>query len=92
MATSLRNYRRLLKLARVDNETLVSVCAACIRPIVEYGAHVWLYNIADHLSVESEKSVKSNANYFQTLSYGDALVKYNLPAWFHDEISYALRF
>ena len=43
---------RLLKRARCDTKTLISVYFSCIRPILEYCAQVWHYSIPKYLSKE----------------------------------------
>ena len=46
---------RLLKRARCDTKTLISVYFSCVRPILEYCAQVWHYNIPEYLSKEIER-------------------------------------
>ena len=42
---------RLLKRARCDTKTLISVYFSCIRPILEYSAQVWHYSIPEYLFI-----------------------------------------
>jgi hypothetical protein len=46
---------KLLKRARADTKTLLSVYVTCIRPVVEYGAQEWHYNLPNDLCVELER-------------------------------------
>ena len=71
---------RLLKRARADTKTLIHVYVTCIRPVAEYGAQVWHYNIPEYLSAEVERiQLRAMRIIDSSLSYKDALVKYNLP-------------
>ena len=71
---------RLFKRARADTKTLIHVYVTCIRPVAEYGAQVWHYNIPEYLSAEVERiQLRAMRIIDSSLSYKDALVKYNLP-------------
>ena len=71
---------RLLKRACADTKTLLSVYVTCIRPVVEYGAQVWHYNLPNYLRVELERiQLRAMRIIDSSLSYTDVLIKYNLP-------------
>ena len=74
---------RLLKRARADTKTLISVYFSCVRPILEYCAQVWHYNIPDYLSKEIER-IQSRAMKIinPSLSYNESLSELNIPTLF----------
>ena len=71
---------RLLKRARADTKTLISVYFSCVRPILEYCAQVWHYNIPEYLSKEIER-IQSRAlkTINPSLSYNESLSELNIP-------------
>ncbi len=70
---------RLLKRARVDTKTLFSVYKTCIRPVLEYGAHVWHYNVPEYSPEEVERiQLRAMRIIDPSLSYNDSLIKYNI--------------
>ena len=71
---------RLLKRAHCDTKTLISVYFSCVRPILEYCAQVWHYNIPEYLSKEIER-IQSRALEIihPLLSYNESLLDLNIP-------------
>ncbi len=71
---------RLLKRAHCDTKTLISVYFSCVRPILEYCAQVWHYNIPEYLSKEIER-IQSRALKIinPSLSYNESLLDLNVP-------------
>ena len=74
---------RLLKRARCDTKTLISVYFSCIRPILEYSAQVWHYSIPEYLSKELER-IQSRALKIICPSslYNESLLDLNIPTLF----------
>ena len=71
---------RLLKRARADTKTLISVYVTCIRSVAEYGAQVWHYNIPEYLSADVERiQLRAMRIIDPSLLYKDALIKNNIP-------------
>ena len=71
---------RLLKRARADTKTLLSVYVTCIRPVVEYGAQAWHYNLPNYLCVQLERiHLRAMRIIDSSLSYTDVLTKYDIP-------------
>ena len=71
---------RLLKRARCDTKTLISVYFSCVRPILECCAQVWHYNIPEYLSKEIER-IQSRALKIinPSSSYKESLSDLNIP-------------
>ena len=71
---------RLLKRARCETKTLISVYFSCVRPILEYCAQVWHYNIPEYLSKEIER-IQSRALKIinPSSSYKESLSDLNIP-------------
>ena len=71
---------RLLKRARADSKTLLTVYVTCVRSILEYCAQVWHYNIPEYLSKDIER-IQSRALKIinPTLSYSDAKAVFDIP-------------
>ena len=70
---------RILKRARADSKTLVTVYVTCVRPILEYCAQVWRYNIPEYLSKDIERiQLRALKIINPSLSYNDALAAFNL--------------
>ena len=46
---------RLLKRAKADTKTLITVYISCIRPILEYCNQIWHFNIPEYLSKDIER-------------------------------------
>ncbi len=72
---------RLLKRAKADKKTLITVYISCIRPILEYGNQIWYFNIPEYLSKDIERIQRRalKISYHPSLSYYDALVVCNIP-------------
>ena len=71
---------RLLKRAKADTKTLITVYISCIRPILEYGNQIWHLNIPEYLSKDIERIQRRALKIIHpSLSYYDALVVYNIP-------------
>ena len=63
---------RILKRARADSKTLVTVYVTCVRPILEYCAQVWHYNIPEYLSKDIERiQLRAFKIINPSLSYND---------------------
>ena len=70
----------LLKRACADTKTLLPVYVSCIRPVMEYGAQAWLYNLPHYLCMELERiQLRAMRIIDSSLSYTDVLTKYHLP-------------
>ena len=70
---------RLLKRAHAHTKTLLSIYVTCIRPVVEYGAQVWHYNLPNYLCVELERiQLRAMRIIDSSVSYTNVLIKYNL--------------
>ena len=74
---------RLLKRARCDNKTLISVYCSCISPILDYCGQVWHHNLPEYLSKEI-KRIQSRAlkRVNPSLSYNESLLDLNIPTLF----------
>lgn len=72
---------RLLKRAKADTKTLISVYTTCIRPILEYCNQIWHFNIPEYLSKDIERIQRRALKIIHpSLPYFDALVVCKIPA------------
>ena len=71
---------RILKRARADTKTLITMYVTCVRPILEYCTHVWHYNIPEYLSKDIERiQLRAMKIIDPSLSYNDALAVFDIP-------------
>ena len=70
---------RLLKRAKADTKTLITVYISCIRPILEYCNQILHFNIPEYLSKDIERRRRALKIIHPALSYYDALVVCNIP-------------
>jgi hypothetical protein len=71
---------RLLKRAKADTKTLITVYISFIRPILEYCNQIWHFNIPEYLSKDIERIQRRTLKIIRpSLSYYDALVVCNIP-------------
>ena len=71
---------RILKRARADSKTLVTVYVTCVRSILEYCAQVWHYNIPEYQCKDIERiQLRALKIINPSLSNNDALDAFNLP-------------
>jgi hypothetical protein len=71
---------RLLKIAKTDTKTLITVYISCIRPILEYCNQIWHFNIPEYLSKNIERIQRRVLKIIHpSLSYYFALVVCNIP-------------
>ena len=70
----------ILKRARADTKTLITMYVTYVRPILEYCAQVWHYNIPEYLSKDIERiQLKAMKIIDPSLSYNDALAVFDIP-------------
>ena len=73
----------ILKRARADTKTLITMYVTYVRPILEYCAQVWHYNIPEYLSKDIERiQLKAMKIIDPSLSYNDALAVFDIPTYF----------
>ena len=69
----------ILKRARADSKIHVTVYVTCVRPILEYCAQVWHYNIPEYLSKDIERiQLRARKRINPSLSYNDVLAAFNI--------------
>ena len=71
---------QILKRARADTKTLITMYVTCVRPILEYCAQVWQNNIPEYLSKDIERILLRAMKIIDpSLSYNDALAVFDIP-------------